>query len=111
MILVFKLNGPHWGPPGLKYDSKGVHPDELDQALEQGWSPDFLSALGLVESQPEQSESDSEQPDPEQPDPEQPDNSAPTRAELEQMATELGISFDGRTTDRKLAERIAEMRA
>lgn len=98
MILVFKLNGPHWGPPGLKYDSKGVHPDDLDQALEQGWSPDFLTALGLVESQPESSQGEAEQPD----------NSAPTRAELEQMATELGISFDGRTTDRKLAERIAE---
>ena len=105
MILVFKLNGPHWGPPGLKYDCKGVHPDDLDQALEQGWNPDFLSALGLDESQPES------QPEASQGEVEQPDNSAPTRAELEQMAIELGISFDGRTTDRKLAERIAELRA
>ena len=105
MILVFKLNGPHWGPPGLKYDLKGVHPDDLDQALEQGWNPNFLAALGLVEPQPES------QPESPQGEAEQPDNSAPTRAELEQMATEMGISFDGRTTDRKLAERIAELRA
>jgi hypothetical protein len=105
VILVFKLNWPHWGPPGLKYDSKGVYPDDLDQALEQGWNPDFLAALGLVESHRD------EQPEAPQIEAEQPDNSAPTRAELEQMATELGISFDGRTTDRRLAERIAEMRA
>lgn len=32
--------------------------------------------------------------------------SPPTRPELEQMATELKIKFDGRTTDRKLAEAI-----
>lgn len=31
----------------------------------------------------------------------------PTRAELEQKATELGIKFDGRTGDKTLADRIA----
>lgn len=36
-----------------------------------------------------------------------PDDAPPTRAELEQKAAELGISFDGRTTDRKLGEKIA----
>ena len=30
----------------------------------------------------------------------------PTRAELEQRATELGLKFDGRTTDAKLAAAI-----
>lgn len=30
----------------------------------------------------------------------------PTRAELEQKATELGITFDGRTGNRKLTESI-----
>lgn len=38
-----------------------------------------------------------------------PEDDAPvTRAELEEKATELGIKFDGRTTDAKLAERIEE---
>lgn len=32
----------------------------------------------------------------------------PTRAELEQKAKELGLKFDGRTTDKKLAALIAE---
>lgn len=31
----------------------------------------------------------------------------PTRAELEQKATELGIKFDGRTSDKKLSDLIA----
>ena len=36
------------------------------------------------------------------------DELAPTRAELEEKATELGIKFDGRTTDAKLSKLIAE---
>lgn len=32
---------------------------------------------------------------------------APTRAELEAKATELGIKFDGRTGDKKLGDQIA----
>lgn len=35
------------------------------------------------------------------------DSAAPTRAELEQKATELGIKFDGRTSDKKLRDLIA----
>lgn len=35
-----------------------------------------------------------------------PIDSPPTRAELEQKANELNIKFDGRTTDKKLAEKI-----
>ena len=34
------------------------------------------------------------------------DNSAPTRTELEIKATELGIKFDGRTTDKRLLDKI-----
>jgi hypothetical protein len=35
------------------------------------------------------------------------DNAPPTRAELEQVASSLGILFDGRTKDKKLSELIA----
>lgn len=35
-----------------------------------------------------------------------PDDAPPTRAELEAKATELGIAFDGRTSDSKLASKI-----
>ena len=34
------------------------------------------------------------------------DNASPTREELEQKATELGIKFDGRTSDKRLLARI-----
>ena len=36
------------------------------------------------------------------------DDAPPTRAELEQQATLLGVKFDGRTTDKRLLERINE---
>ena len=36
------------------------------------------------------------------------DDAPPTRAELESKATELGIKFDGRTRDKKLANLIDE---
>lgn len=36
------------------------------------------------------------------------DNAAPTRAELEQKAKELGIKYDGRWSDKRLASVIAE---
>jgi len=37
-----------------------------------------------------------------------PDDAPVTRAELEQKARELGLRFDGRTTDRKLSAMIAD---
>jgi len=36
------------------------------------------------------------------------DNAPPTRAEMEQRAKELGIKFDGRTTDAALLRKISE---
>lgn len=36
------------------------------------------------------------------------DDAAPTRAELEAKATELGIRFDGRTRDKKLGQLIQD---
>ena len=36
------------------------------------------------------------------------ENAPPTREELEAKATELGIKFDGRTTDKRLLDKITE---
>ena len=36
------------------------------------------------------------------------ENDMPTREELETKATELGLKFDGRTSDKKLTKLIAE---
>jgi len=38
----------------------------------------------------------------------EPDDAPPTRAELEEKARELGIKFDGRTSDKLLLKRISE---
>lgn len=66
--------------------------DDRAQALSDGWSDDVLQALA--------------------PKPEPivvvNDDAAPTREELEAKAVELGLKFDGRTSDRKLGAMIAE---
>jgi hypothetical protein len=36
------------------------------------------------------------------------ENAPPTRSELEQKAAELGLKFDGRTSDNKLGQKIQE---
>lgn len=36
------------------------------------------------------------------------EDSPPTRAELEEKASELGIKFDGRTSDKRLADAIEQ---
>ena len=59
---------------------------ELEAALSAGWFKTVPEALAQkVDKEP-----------------------MPTREELELKATELGIKFDGRTTDAKLGKLIAE---
>ncbi len=60
---------------------------ELETKLAEGWFKTVPEALAPKEVQ---------------------DNAPPTREELELKATELGIKFDGRTGDAKLAKLIAE---
>lgn len=84
--MTYKAGGPH--------EIHGGHFDylivqdaaELSAALASGWSmtTDEARALATAPS----------------------DNGAPTRAELEQKATELGIEFSPRIGDAKLNERI-----
>ncbi len=109
---------------GLSWDCKTVNDQqEMDAALAFGWSSTLIAAeltagdraytmrkiapwrkkkakakkkskpLGEVAAQPVQ--------------PVEIDDNAPvTRAELEQKANELGIKHDGRTTDKRLSEKI-----
>ena len=85
--IVYKCPGPH-ACTGSTYAYLGAADEaELDRALSSGW----------FRTLPEAMAGDHE---------ELPDNSAPTREELEAKAAELGIKFDGRTTDKSLAEKI-----
>lgn len=67
----------------------------LSAALADGWRETTGAALDAVQS----AKVDTPPPD---------DDAPPLRSELEQKAGELGIKFDGRTTDKRLAAAIAE---
>lgn len=87
--IVYKSQGPHQCP-GSNYSYKGAADDaELDALLQSGWFRTLPEALALKPAEEEAV-----------------DDSEPTRAELETMAAELGIKFDGRTTDAGLLKKI-----
>lgn len=110
--LVYRCPGLHFGPHGTTYDALGVQDElQLRAALSEGWSKSLVEAvstyLGAFDefvaysvpnvnaaADEEISEGDEQNP--------------PTREELEQKANQLGLKFDGRTTDRKLLEKIEE---
>jgi len=74
---------------GLLLDTLIVSEADIDSKLAEGWRLTPFDAY-TVEHEPAD------------------DKSPPTRAEMEQKATELGLKFDGRTTDQKLAKLIEE---
>lgn len=83
-LMVYKDEGPHRRPGGT-FDYHVVDDEkQLAAAKANGWHESLAIALDAGA-----------------------DDSPPTRAELEDKARELGIDFDGRTSDRKLSERIA----
>ena len=73
--------------------------DEAEQAdaLDQGWDMTTSDARARVEAKLAKEEQRKDAPA---------DNEPPTRAELEQKAKDLGVKFDGRTPEKKLAEMI-----
>lgn len=79
--------------PRLVYKSPTVYllveeANQFDAALGAGWFASVPEAVRGVADTPV-------------------DTAPPTREELEQKATELGLKFDGRTSDRKLRDMIA----
>lgn len=70
---------------------------EQDEAEADGWHPDPNDAKAAYEQAKEDAARNAQTPD----------SAKPTRAELEQKATELGIAFKPATSDKKLAELIA----
>jgi len=90
-VLVFKDGGPYQRAGGY-YNHMAVEDEaEYEIALLDGW---FATLPEAIEGKKQDLEAE--------------DLSAPTREELEQKATELGIKFDGRTNDKKLADKIEE---
>lgn len=91
--IVYR-DGGRFQRPGGTYSTLGVKSQtELDAALSAGWfrtMPEAIAGVAVNHVAPVD------------------EKSPPTRAELEQMASELGIKFDGRTSDRKLSALIDE---
>ena len=96
---VYRCPGPHHGPPGHTYESKSV-PDANAHhaALQAGWHASLPAACGLVPSLV---------PAPVASLPED-DDAPPSRHDLEAQALKMGLKFDGRTSDAKLARMIDE---
>jgi hypothetical protein len=133
--MLYKSPGIYQKPNGKSYSLISVHgQEELDEKLANGWFPSSAAAIeaagdnAFPPSKPrpkwatkpvkkkkpakpldwrEQAKEKAEaaavapvvQAD---------DDAAPTRAELEAKATELGIRFDGRTKDKKLGQLIQD---
>ena len=100
--ILYKTPGPHKKPRGGTYKTTGAADKaEFDALLAKGWFPSYEeAAAGKIAGKIiEAAEAFEEAVD---------EVSAPTRDELETKAKELGVSFNARTSDKKLAERIAE---
>lgn len=97
--MLYKAPGPH-EIHGGHFDYIIVDADEdgaIEAAKSDGWFETTTAAKASFDAskmvEPPSAPSDL-------------DSAPPTRAELEQKANELGIKFDGRTTDKKLGEMI-----
>jgi hypothetical protein len=99
--ILYKTPGPHKKPRGGTYKTTGAaDKEQFDALLKQGWFPSYEEAVAgktaakIIEAAEAFDDSVDEVSD-------------PTRDELETKAKELGVSFNSRTSDKKLAERIA----
>ena len=91
--LVYKVPGKYVRPHGT-YDFEGVNnAEELQARLKEGW---FCSLTEAIDSEDKKVITEED------------DTAPPTRQELEEKATELGIKFDGRFSDKKIAQLIDE---
>ena len=100
--IMYRVPGPHRKPRGGFYAYKGAADKaEFDALLKKGWFPSYEEAVAgkIAGKIIEAAEAFEDAID---------EVSAPTRDELESKAKELGVSFNSRTSDKKLAERIAE---
>lgn len=100
--IMYKTSGPHRKPRGGTYAYTGAADQaEFDALIAKGWFASYEDAVAgkkaaaIIQS----AEAFEDVID---------EVSGPTRDELETKAKQLGVSFNARTSDKKLAERIAE---
>jgi hypothetical protein len=99
--ILYRVPGPHKKPRGKSYAFKGAaDKDAFDALIAKGWSASYEEAV--IASQPLKPKAKEVEKAEEPVD----EVSAPTREELEAKAKELGVSFNARTSDITLADRI-----
>jgi hypothetical protein len=92
--------GTAWTLESGTYDLATANDAEHMAALQaDGWHEDQYAAKAAADAFAAPTDAPAPEPD---------DDAPPTRAELEAKARELGIKFDGRTGDKKLAALIAD---
>lgn len=99
--IVYRVPGNIKRPKGGTYSYRGAKDRaEFDTLLAKGWYPSYYDAVAGKQAKKviEAAEAFEDAID---------EVSEPTREELETKAKELGVSFNKRTSDKKLAERIA----
>jgi hypothetical protein len=90
--IVYRTPGPHKKPRGLSYGYRNAADKEaFDALIAKGWSASYEDAVG---QKPKTKAVEIDE------------VSGPTREELEIKAKELGVSFNVRTSDITLSERI-----
>jgi hypothetical protein len=95
--FVYKNGGPLQRAGGSYNHTLVESQKEMDVALSAGWFATLPEAIDYREPRTGPGTKQGETSD---------DNAPPTRAELEAKATELGIKFDARFGDKRLAELI-----
>ena len=95
--IMYKTPGPHPKPRGGTYAYKGAADlDEFEALIVKGWFASYEEAAASKIVAAAEALDDAL------------DTVSPaTRDELEAKAKELGVSFNARTSDKKIAERIA----
>lgn len=89
--LVYKGHGPHSRAGGTYDYTAASDQEELEAKLADGWFKTLPEAIE-AHDKPAAPKSD--------------DNAPPTRKELEVKAKELGVKFNGKTTDAELGDAI-----
>jgi len=108
-VHVYKCPGSTFSTKGVTYNLKAVYSaTELDTAHSEGWAMSLDEAAKKVRVRDLTPHRKHRKIIVEMPVEESANDAAPTRAEMEVKADELGIKYDGRTSDRKLLDRISE---
>ena len=93
--ILYRVPGPHKKPRGLTYAYTGAEDQEqFDALIAKGWSASYQDAANKLDKKPEAKAVEIDE------------VSGPTREELELKAKELGVSFNARTSDITLSDRI-----